>query len=1109
MRKKLLRLVRIAPLALLLASPAYAETTGTIIGVVTDASTGKPVEGAVIIATSPTMQGEQTAITGKDGSYRLAQLPGGQYRLMVQIAGYKPADRSDIRLNVDRTLRANMAVVPEAVQLEEQVVRSSVAPIVNVGSAESGQVVSREYLNSIPTGRTFQAVAASVPQASNDNYGVGFAGAQSPENGYIVDGLNVTDPVYGAAAGTWSGRNAPTLLASFIQEVDVKTGSFMPEYGRATGGIINVVTKSGSNEFHGSVFSNFRPDFLVMPNSKNGGVDGEAINFFQKPGSGSYNLDYGGELGGPIMKDKLWFYAGFAPIVNMDFRERFLQLNQVNSASAPCTTDPFDALHRCRDANGFAVATKVPGSSIGYHDEQVTYQWVGKLTYLINENNSVALSHYGSPSTRIDHLNKRLQDENANAKTKIDSYDTVAKYTGKFANKRIVIEALGGWHRQIIQDQPNAYQRNTPGLTWNDPTNSTGYALTAFQPIAGCTSVAQCPVTGFGTGGFGVLQDQTIDRFAGKASVGGYFTALGNHSAKIGVDLERNDFDQSKAYAGGLNFTPSVNAANGPHFRVFRGYGTYDGTLHPTPTVATKSYSNSFSYFVQDSWQVLDTGLTINAGLRLETQKMVNKINTDNVMDIKDSWAPRLQAVWDFTRNGRGKVSASWGRFYWSVPLDMGDRAFGAETEIRFRQPWDAATFRPAGSAACFNNYMQPWAGDNAAGDPKRYDPVANGGAVGVYSAFDPRNLVNASGGPGCASANSFAQSGGGFTPVQPGLKATSVDMFGGGIEYEVLPDLSVSATYDGRRQGNVIEDMAPNGSDYFIANPGTATWTDPVAGPLSSKVVDAPDYMTSRTLQIPVPKPERSYDALTLKVNKNFSRSWQAYASYTYSVTRGYYGGPFDPFYGGGGGQLDPGITALYDLPTFYLNGKGLLPSDRPHQVKLASSYTWNLGPRFSVTASGAYTGQSGIPVSVLAAEQATPYGNGISNLIPRGTAGRTPFTHALDLGARVGYVIRAPYEVRLSVDVLNALNSQRVTDIDNNYTTNESLPIPTSCKNSAGGKANPIGVLQAACPDLAFSKTSDGRPVTPNPNYGKADAGTASYQVPLQLRLGLTLAF
>ncbi|HEU4385284.1 MAG TPA: carboxypeptidase-like regulatory domain-containing protein, partial [Anaeromyxobacteraceae bacterium] len=182
MRKKLLRLLRLVPIALALSGIASAQTTGTIIGVVTDASTGKPVAGALVVATGPNLQGEQTAITDETGNYRIGQLPAGDYKLAVQLQGYKPAERTDIRLSADKTLRVPITATPEAVQLEEQVVKTGLAPVVNVGSAEAGAVVSKEFIANVPVGRNFQAIAQSVPQAAGDAYGVSFQGAQSPES---------------------------------------------------------------------------------------------------------------------------------------------------------------------------------------------------------------------------------------------------------------------------------------------------------------------------------------------------------------------------------------------------------------------------------------------------------------------------------------------------------------------------------------------------------------------------------------------------------------------------------------------------------------------------------------------------------------------------------------------------------------------------------------------------------------------------------------------------------------------------------------------------------------------------------------------------------------
>lgn len=1108
MRKKLLRLLRLVPIALAFAaSVASAQTTGTIIGVVTDAATGRPVAGALVVATSPNLQGEQTALTDAGGNYRLGLLPPGQYRLAVQVEGYKPSERSDIRLSADKTLRANITATPEAVQLEEQVVRTGLAPVVNVGSSETGSVVSREFMANVPVGRSFQAIAQSAPQASGDAYGVGFQGGQSAENGYIVDGLNITDPVYGAAPGTFSSRSAPTLLSNFVQEVDVKTGSFMAEYGRSTGGIINVVTRSGSNEFHGSVFSNLRPDFLVTPNGKVIGNDGEAVARFAKPSDGTYNLDFGAEVGGPILKDKLWFYAGFAPIIQKDYYDRFQRLNVlVGDTGAPAVCNNSATDPRCRDGSGYAISNKVPGSDVKVNDGQTSYQWAGKLSFLADENNTVSLATYGQPSTQTTRAFNRPQDANASFDTAIDSYDVVGHYAGKFLEKRLIVEADVGWHGQRIEDQPTDYQSTRPGVSWNDPASY--YSLTAFETVAGCTDLMHCPTRGYRTGGFGFTVKQDINRYAGKVSVGGLFEAAGAHLAKVGIDLERNDYDQLKRYSGGFFFT-----ARGGNFRATRGYGFLtDGVptsnltdVNPTGSLQTNSFSNSFAYFLQDSWQILNTGVTLNPGVRLETQSLQNKMQSTDKLAITNSWAPRIQAIWDFTGTGRGKVSASYGRFFWSIPLDMGDRSFGQEREINFREPFVGCFGLPAAAT--------------------RYDP---GGQI--YGSFDPQTLVaqttgagTIAGGPNCpvatlaaqtASGFKFSQTGQSVTPVQPNLDATSVDMFGGQIEYEVVSDLSVGVEYSGRRQVSLIEDMSPdNGNSYFIANPGrNITWVAANGGTYSARDAVTVDEVTGRTIPVTFPKPERSYDGVTAKVSKNFSRNWQGQASYTWSVLRGNYAGPFLADYSGGNaigqGQLDPAITAAFDLPTLLWNTKGYLPGDHTHQVKLAGSYTFNVSPAFNVTAGVQYTGQSGRPMNALGNQPL--YGNGLAYVIEQGAAGRTPFIHALDLKASVSYVISAPYEVKFSVDVFNILNKQDILLYEQNYTYDPVHPIQKSgCKVDAVGTSDPIGKLQSACPDVAFLKSVDGHRANVNPAWGKALAATLAYQVPIQMRFGLSLAF
>ena len=1093
MRKRLLHLLRLAPLALLLASSAWAQTTGTIIGVVTDASTGKPVAGALIVARSPGLQGEQTAVTDEKGAYRLPQLPPGQYTLAVQLGGYRPAERSDITLRIDKTIRANLAVVPEAVQLQEQQVRTGIAPVINVGSAESGSVLTKEFVASVPIGRTFDATAVAAPTAKGDTFGVGFAGAQSPENNYILDGLSVTDPRY--------GTNGVSLLNNFVQEIDVKTGSFMPEYGRATGGILNVVTKSGSNEFHGSVFGNWQPGALT-PDGKVLGRAGEAVAFRTTPGDGAYNADFGFELGGPVIQDRLWFYAGFAPVISRTSYDRFLR---ENALSANASNDPYTD-DRLRDAQGNFVQTVIPGTTRNFKTFDRAYQFNGKLTYLLDENNNFTLSGFGNPAHNTDILldSFNQSDSRRFSNTDTSSYDLIGRYAGKFMQKRLIVEGVGGWHRQTLDNLPNwqdgVNQATTPTIRWRNRTalGNSGpvkHTIDMFEnvPSGYCVGDAdKCTVDRYTTGGYGYNEQLSLNRYAGKLSASYLLALLGSHNWKAGVDYEHTNYEQNKGYSGGGTYDYRTGGgANG--FLLTRGYGLVNsptfGTSDPNlvtylDRVGTTSQSNSTGLYLQDSWQVANSGLTMNAGLRWEAQNMKDTKSSATSLSITDNWAPRAQVIYDFTGTGRSKISANWGRFYENIPLDMADRAFGSETQV-------SALYQRSGSASCNIDSRTP--GFRA---PKAFDPRASCplpvSPNGVITDVDGNSVL-------------FSQVGS-VSPVAPDIKGMYVDQFGGSVEYELFQDFSVGFEYAGRRLGRVIEDMSSNdGTTYFIGNPGESRPYTYQGREQNPRVVTTVDPTTGRELQVPFPKPVRDYDGFTFKVGKNLSSNWLAQASYTYSQLRGNYAGLLRPE----NDQLDPNITSEYDLPTLMTNKNGLLPGDVTHQVKIFGAYVFNVSQRLNVTAGGALNAASGRPVNALAAHPL--YGAGESFLIQRGMAGRTPVVTSADLRGKVEYKLTAPYAVQFTIDIFNVFNSQETLSYDENYTFDTAQPIigaQCKAKNSAG-KKDPIAAIQSDCPDLAYLRSTDGRPVTINPSYGRPNSLLGSFQSPIAFRFGLALSF
>ncbi len=1065
MMKRLLRLLRIAPLALLFAGIASAQTTGTVIGVVTDASTGKPVTGALVVATSPALQGEQTAVTDATGNFRIQLLPPGQYKLAVQLEGYKPAERSDITIRIDKTIRANLAVVPEAVQLEEQVVKTGVAPVINVGSAETGAVVSKEFMATVPVGRDFSDTAIVAPGAQNDQYGTSFNGSTSPENAYILDGMNVSNPAY--------GTQGSQLLTNFLDQVDVKTSAFMPEYGRATGGVINAVTKSGSNEFHGSVWGNYTPGAL-SPTPKQISANASAIAT-RSAIDRNYATDFGFEVGGPIMKDKLWFFAGFAPVLNHTVVDRYLQYLTPSAAnpSKPAT-----------DSSGLTLGTKIGGTDRYYAADNNQYQVTGKLTYLLNDNNTFSASIYTSPQTSNNNLvsgngldSARIYDFSYN------STDAMGRWAGKFLDRRLIVEAMGGWHHQLNKYDPTTIdginQAGTSQVIWALPHSITDFYQSGTLPTQ-CDPTATftpCPVLNFRTGGIGYFDTVKLDRFLGKASASGLFSGAGQHNVKVGIDIMRDYYDHTKTYSGGILMRERNTSAFGPIFQDYRSYGFVvpgqENADQSPPRTAphTTSVTDSRAYYAQDSWQVLDR-LTLNGGLRWETQSMFKQGESKSNLVINDNLAPRVQAIYDFTGQGRSKVSAHWGRYYENIPLDMGDRSFGGETQVQ------------ATRSHCVN------ASPTVGGTPAFCPAIPNA----TYDAAAGRNVT-------------WAPYGNPIVPVAPDLKGQFTDQFGGQVEYEVITDLSVGFTYTGVRLGRVIEDMSVNdGNDFFIANPGESkpfqiVQANGQIATVDPKLATSIDPQTLRQYQVAFPKPVRSYDGFTVEVRKNFSQRWLAQASYTYSMLRGNYPGLFRPETG----QLDPNITSEYDLAALMANRYGPLPGDTPHQFKLFGSYMFDLGPKLQASAGGAFRVISGQPISYLGSHPL--YGPGEAFILPRGYGGRTPAITQLDLKGQVQYTVKAPYAITFSVDIFNILNSQTATSVDENYTFDDVLPIQNGvCHNKNGAsKSNPLTGALADCPDLAYMRTSDGRPVTPNPNFGRATA----YQLPLSVRFGLALSF
>ncbi|MGQ0505053.1 MAG: TonB-dependent receptor, partial [Myxococcaceae bacterium] len=968
----------------LIGPAALAQGTAVLTGTIVDASDPKKILGdAVVTATSPNLQGEQIVVTDATGLYRIPQLPPGTYTLRVEKEGYRPFSRGDIVVNSDRTLRVNISLLPDSISAEEITVVGR-APTIDIGSSSTGRTINNDFVRNIavarPGGvggasRSFESLALTVPQAQGDTYGVSVNGASSPESSYLVDGLSVNNPAYGI-----NGSRTP---AEFMQEVNVITGGFMPEYGRSTGGTLSAVTKTGSNEFHGSIWGNLSPGILI---TEPRWVNSTSTSIATR--SRQWNIiDFGASLGGPIIKDKLWFFVGFQPSFSRYAIDR--AINRLDT-----------------DAEGNVTPTQLASSS--RFADQRSFDYLANLTYLFNSDHRIRLSLRGSPTNsggpntwgfdpqqNIPNIRNRNngQFEALNNLAQNNSTDVSLNLNSSFLDKKVLVDTSLGWHNQYVSSLPidgsklgdSTGLAGRPSITWNksanaaDPNTFAPHSITEFEsfdPAAMATCTPQlCPALGYVTGGTGFLQVVNANSYQAKVIATVLANGLGHHVIKAGFDGMVTNYDNNKAYTG---LTALQEDGFGRTFFDVRRYGYLNGPDQPVQLANVRNFSHALSLggFIQDSWSIMDV-VTANVGVRYDSQ-VLRGADGRNGLSLPNQWSPRVGLVYDFTQKGQSKLYANYSLYYENVPLDLADRALSSEPQIR-------STYNAAGC--------------NGVTDPGSCPTDANRlPRTGVRNPNQYYGIVGAD-----------------ITAVDRQIRAPTAGEFVAGFEYELLSNVRASVSYTHRNLFTWIEDMSrDNATTYFIGNPGEGIATD-------------------------FPKATRDYDAVTLAVQKEFSDLWLLQASYTWSSLRGNLDGLFRPE----DGQLDPNINSTFDLAQFLTNQTGPLSGDNTHRFKVYAAREIVVAGGLSLSVGMGYEGRSGSPISYLGANNDPGYGTGVIFILPRGAAGRLPWRHDFDGRLAVNYRLGKDYLLTASVDVFNLLNSQQTVRVDEDYTVEGVLPV------------------------------------------------------------------
>ncbi|HEU0034940.1 MAG TPA: TonB-dependent receptor [Kofleriaceae bacterium] len=1120
---------------------AQSTTSGAIQGTVTDSKTGEKLAGVTVTVTSTSMQGAQTAITDENGQYKISELPPGDYLVTFYYLELT-VERAGVSVGVNK-------VTPVYQKLDQgkaggEVVKiTDTAPTIDPTSTTQGITIDKNYIKNIPVpGRTFEAALGAAAGSQNDGLGVSFSGSSSLENQYYVDGVNTTGLTFGTVGSP--------VINDFIEEIEVITGGYNAEFGRATGGVVNVVTKSGSNEFKGSVFGYLQPGALTYA-AESTPINASSIDIV---GDNAYRADFGFELGGPIIKDKLWFFVGFAPQFSQtDFTrttksQRDCQVLLDTGALSQCD-------RRLQSAGGFADGQPDVDPATGFYitdelDSEIrsrktsAYNILGKLNYAATPEHQGQLSFQALPGTATSPgLFGPAQSGVTGSQL---TTDVSAKWTSKFNDNKTEVEAVIGWHRDhltsealdaSLANEPLQVLRNGSLGVWGPTGAGTGQPESALTqagcldaPPMGADGLAgpdrypylsnNCPMDTrpYVIGGPGSLTQDTEQRRAAKLGVTQRIKGKGgSHELKAGIDVEDNLSDKARVYSGGAfiqNFVSNnlvvvdrwVQLAgdrnmDDPRFDNMcrtpdpNGGATSGGTLEfqcdylsgQIGSPGTQVSGNTFNWatYVRDSWQI-QPNLTLNAGLRYEEQRLryadflqnevdplTNNLLGKNAMTLRGMFAPRLGLLYDWTKEGRSKVYAHWGRFYESIPMDINDRSFGGE--INFEQQ-----FRTS-SGACGPT-------DMAIGSANGKGCLANDAAVG-----DAEQLIGASG-----------------VLIAPGIKSQYMDEVIAGFEYEIMDDLKIGVSYQNRRLGRVIEDVSTDGANtYIIANPGE--WSDADEQKLVDQINRTDDPVLKGRLQRDLrlyqgirlfDKPTRDYNALQFTLTRRFSKKLYVQGSYTYSKTVGNYPGliSYD------NGQVDPNISSQYDLIELLANRVGPLPQDRPHYIKLDGYYTFDFKKSGALTVGARLRALSGIPTNALAGHYL--YGANESFLLPRGQLGRTDFEHGLDMHFGYGKSLGKNMNLEVFFDIFNIYNRQGTFGVDDTYAPFVKLTGPNS---SSGTQQNANPVSGGTYEDLMWVKTIDGSgnetsiPIGTNPNF----RNTTSRYAPGDARIGVRLTF
>jgi Carboxypeptidase regulatory-like domain/TonB-dependent Receptor Plug Domain len=776
-------------------SPAFAQDQrGSIEGIVRDSSgavlPGVTVEvrnaAGVVVATT----------TDEAGVYRFPSLVSGTYSVKAELAGFAARSLENVDVSLGQIKKVDFALAVAGVQESVQVTAES--PLVDVKQSARSTNIKAEQVELLPHGRDFTTLVTQAPGANFEQKlgGLSIDGASAGENRYIIDGIETTD--------LQDGTSAKALIADFLEEVQVKSSGYTAEYGGATGGVVNAITKSGTNAYHGTGLLYFEGSALGTGNCPTLGTcaggrptlrqnlaNDSIAEYVDYPEDDRSRFEPGFSIGGPIIQNRAWFFGAYQPT---------LITNKRTVGSQPEITQK---------------------QQVQYATASQTAQWTDTVRSRVSFNNS-----WNRTEGLLPALNGTDPAGTNYGKTSTFPNYSVSGNVDYVASPRLFFAVRGGY---FLADQHDTNVTELPRYRWTTTTNIGLPGVPAHLQHG--TNFSSIPDNNK------VTRDKfTRANFQADATV--YARLGGEHQFKFGVQADRLGNDVLSGESRNL-VTIRWNAPLPTGVPVQRGqFGYYEvrsNAVAPKQGFITEGdiSMNVIGLFIQDAWTI-GNRFTINAGVRTEKENVPTYTVGQDIpefgveFDFADKIAPRLGFAYDVKGDGRWKAFGSWGVFYDIFKLELPRGSFGGDKWLSYYYTLDTPDW-------------------TTLVDGPNCPPVCSGTII--RGAPTPDNPIG---------GIDFRHPSFGSDAIDPDLKPMKQQEATAGIEHQLNDVVALSARYVHKHVDRAIEDTgsldAAGNEIYVIANPGfgltALAHTDPdVALPKAKRQYDSVEFAAEKRL--------------------------------------------------------------------------------------------------------------------------------------------------------------------------------------------------------------------------------------------------------------------